>query len=145
MGVCRCGCVCVCECVCVCVCVCGCSCVCVCVVWYGMVWGTLSRDAPSRYYITTLKSTHHAISIAVLVHYHRLLWRRLVGLITRSRTEELQTHGLYKTIMRRLTALVLMFRLTMDVIQSKIGCWMLFFLLFISVTNPLFSRIFIEK
>ena len=112
-------------------------------VWYGMVWGTLTRDPPGRYYII-LKSTHRAISIAVLMHYHRLLWSRLVGLITRSLTEELQTHGLYRTIMWRLTALVHIFWLTMDVKQSKKtnGC---FFLFFVSVSDPLFSRTFDKR
>ena len=114
-------------------------------VWYCMVWGTLGRDPPSRYYITILKSTHRAISIAVLMHYHRLLWSRLVGLSTRSLTEELQTLGLYRTIMWRLTALVHMFRLTMDVIQSRNGYWMLFFLVFVSISDPLFSRILVKS
>ena len=115
-----------------------------------MVWGTLTRDPPSRYYIIILKNTHRAISIAVLMHYHRLLWSRLVGLITRSLTEELQTHGLYRTIMWRLTASVHIFRLTMDVIQSKKsnGCFFLFLsqlVIHCSAKFLLKNKLFLEK
>ena len=105
-------------------------------VWYGNGMGDV--DYPEK--------LPHAISIAVLMHYHRLLWSRLVGLSTRSLTEELQTLGLYRTIMWRLTALVHMFRLTMDVIQSRNGSWILFFLLvFVSISDPLFSRILVKS
>ena len=92
--------------------------VCIGMVWYGM--GALSRNPHWRCHIKkSSKSTSGIVSIAVLMHYHRLLRSGLVGLVTRSPTEELQTRGLYRTIMCRLTALVLISRLTMDVKQSK--------------------------
>ena len=62
-------------------------------VWYGMVWGTLSRDPLGDYISHYLKKITCAISFAVLMHYPRLLWKGKVGLVTGSHTEELLTQS----------------------------------------------------